>query len=260
MEGDVVSIETTTGSIVWEVNLQSEVIGAPHPTDDLLLVDAFATLVALDPSTGDIVWRTEPDGRLIASPEGVAGGNAVAWHGNLETGFEISGIDPSDGSVEWTDSCYRQFEVFDDFVVGFAPDPDFDWPQTVAVWDGATGVVLAEARLNANIDPFSISASESTAYVGTEDGQLAAINTDGVGTSWTAELRGTITLTTSADGAVFASASDRAADMRGAIHAVDASTGVLLWSTDLSFEARTQPLFAEGLVIVVSAEEVWGTF
>lgn len=73
-------------------------------------------------------------------------------------------------------------------------------------------------------------------------------------------MRTTETATTAANGVVFASACDREAEMRGAVHASDASTGEMLWSTDLGFEARTQPLLAEGLAVVVAAEDVWGTF
>lgn len=260
MEGKAIAIDSTTGALMWEVQLSSEVIDASHPIGDLLLIGAYGTLIAVDAASGEVVWTTQPDGRLIASPEGVAGGNAVAWHGNLETGFAVSGINPSDGSIVWTDSCYRQFEVFSDFVVGFEPDAAFDWPQTVRVWEGASGNLLAEQPVGADIDPFSISANESTVFVGTNNGILAAIDVDGDRTAWTTTLRGAVMLTTVHDGAVFASASDRQSEMRGAVHAVEAATGSPIWTTDLTYEARTAPIIAGGLVLVVSAEEFWGTF
>ena len=122
-------------------------------------------MAAIDPATGEPDWTTDfreyvATGRegepVVASPEEVAGGNAILWAGNLEPGFRIAAVDLESGPSGWTASSFRQFEVGHDVVVTFELETSVDWPQTVLVYDGQSGAVLATGDLEQGIEPFSI--------------------------------------------------------------------------------------------------------
>ena len=49
---------------------------------------------------------------------------------------------------------------------------------------------------------------------------------------------------------------DRRHEYRGALHAVDPTSGAVLWTYDAEMEIQTQPIVVDGFAFVVSAEQI----
>ncbi|MDJ0960909.1 MAG: PQQ-binding-like beta-propeller repeat protein [Acidimicrobiia bacterium] len=263
-QGTLRALDRATGERSWQRRFDGRILDVAHTHEGTVYVGTTNGLVALDAQDRSILWSADTGGRLISSPEGISGGNAVSWiDSDREVGFDITAIDVVSGERIWTQSSYRQYHVGDEVVVGFVPELVSDHPRSVSVWDGGNGELIAEVAVGGRIAPFSVAITETTVYVGNlvrgsdeGSGKLVAIDLPTGEVSWLTLLRGSPGVPVVADGVVYVPSSAWWSDERGALHAVDAATGELLWTFDAPTEIRTAPITANGLVFVVSSEEV----
>ncbi|MDJ0960910.1 MAG: PQQ-binding-like beta-propeller repeat protein [Acidimicrobiia bacterium] len=261
--GTIIAFDHATGEPAWERRFDGSVHGVAHHHDGTVYIGTSNGLVALDAVHGAELWTAEP-GRTVGGPEGISNGNALSWLGSDATGrSDVAAVDAVSGERRWSQTSFRQFHVGGDVIVGFAPGTSGSSDEAVLVWDGATGELVADVEVG-GIDPRSVGIADSRVYVGTqvsgqetEPGRLVAIDLATGTVSWTAALRGSLGVPTVADGVVYVSAAARWTDQSGALHAVDAETGAVLWSFDTPAEIRTKPIVVDGRVFVVAADTVW---
>ena len=262
--GRTIAFDLATGQRRWSVKLENRVSGVPLYVDGAVLVGTHNGLAALDALDGTELWFAETGRRQIASPEGVAAGNAVAWMNNARNpGFFVAAANLETGSQAWTGQSYLQFHVGESSVVGFEFDESQDYPSQVLVWDGASGRVLADVDTAGSVNPFSVAITDRDVYVGTtgvsnEAGGLIAIDVTGGVAAWDTPLGGSLGTPTTDRAAVYVPAQLPDEARRGALHAVARASGEVLWTFEAEMDITTRPLLANGLVFVVSAEVVAG--
>jgi outer membrane protein assembly factor BamB len=260
--GRTIAYEISSGERRWSVKLADRVSGAPLHIDGAVLVGTRSGLVALDAFDGSELWLTDTGNRQIASPEGVASGNAVAWWSNPSNpGFLVAAADLETGNPVWTAESYLQHHVGENAVAGFTFDESQDYPSELKVWDGENGRVLAAVDTGRNLNPFSVAITERDVYVGTievsdEPGSLIAIDLSGGVAVWEAPLDGSLGELATDLATVYVPAQQRGEPQRGALFAVARASGEVLWTFDAAMDITTRPVLAEGLVYVVSAEVV----
>jgi len=254
--GRTIAFDLATGDRWWSIKLENRVSGVPLHVDGAVLVGTRNGLVALDARDGTELWFAETGRRQIASPEGVASGNAVAWMNNPRNpGFFVAAADAATGAEAWTGQSYLQFHVGESAVVGFGFDESQDNPSQVLVWEGETGRVLADVDTAANVNPFSVAITDRDVYVGTEaPGRLIAIDLAGGVTAWDTPLDGSLGPPTADLATVYVPAQRPGETPHGALHAVARASGDLLWTFETDMGITTRPILANGLVFVVSAE------
>lgn len=260
--GRTIAFDLATGQQRWSIKLEGRVSGVPLHVDGAVLVGTRSGLAALNPADGSEIWFAETGRRQIASPEGVASGNAVAWMNNARNpGFFVAAADLTTGAQAWTGESYLQFHVGESSVVGFGFDESQDNPSQVLIWDAETGRVLADVDTDGNVNPFSVAITDRDVYVGTAGdpggpGRLIAIDLVGGEAVWDTPLGGSLGPPTTDLGAVYVPAQQPGEPQRGALHAVARASGEVLWTFDAAMDIITRPLLANGLVFVVSAEVV----
>ena len=66
---DIVAIDVSDGSILWDVEVRSPVLGGMTVVSDLVFTSTFmGAILALDRATGDVVWRHQADGGINGWP------------------------------------------------------------------------------------------------------------------------------------------------------------------------------------------------
>jgi outer membrane protein assembly factor BamB len=232
--------------------------------DGAVLVGTRGGLVALDAFDGTELWFADTGDRQIASPEGSASGNAVAWLDEPGIpGFAVAAADLATGNAAWTGRSFLQFHVGESAVVGFEFDESRDFPSQVRVWDAENGRLLADIDTGGNIDPFSVAITERDVYVGTAGdpegpGRMIAIDLAGGVAVWDTTLGGSLGPPTTDQAAVYVPARQPEGPQRGALHAVARASGEVLWTFEAAMDITTLPLLAAGQVFVVSAEVIPG--
>ncbi|MFC6954757.1 PQQ-binding-like beta-propeller repeat protein [Halorubellus litoreus] len=211
--GAVTALNRRTGAIQWQTETSDCILAAPTVVDDTVYVGCHdQTLYAIDVYSGDIRWSYETLGDIF-SPPAVADETVYVGGGKY-----VYAIDAADGTRKWW------FETNDHDL--------FDAPP-------------ASATRNA------IAVTDGTAYVGSGDGLLYALDAQTGTVDWHFQpakvntTSGVPAITSSpavADGAVyFATAGDE-------LYSVSADSGSEQWSVDVPHSGDARPLVTDEML------------
>ena len=218
--GDVHAYHSLTGERLWQVELQRVISAGVGETAGLLLFGGDAEVFALDKQNGELRWSQSLGSEVMSTP--VSLGNTIVVHA---VDGSISALNRTDGSVLW-----RHLEK------------------------------VPSLTLRGSGKPLIIGAN--TVVVGTAAGQLVALNLADGALMWRATIatpRGRTDLDrmvdidadlVEADGVIYAAA------YQGYVAAIQASSGQLLWTREIS---SLSGIVVDGDALYVSDEagDVW---
>jgi outer membrane protein assembly factor BamB len=244
----VYAVNATSGASVWDapVSTPAAVMSSPLLCDDgrlYVLSDVFVLAIAQD--TGDVVWST-PFSLFAPGTSLALGSNQTLIVAGLK---RVLGLDCRNGSVIWT--------------YGHPNEHDEDFT-TAAVSNGvaylgcAMGVVSAVNVLDGS-EVWTFNATRGVGfvsspaigpnglvYIASLDGGLYALAQNGtLAWRYAAGERAFTTPAVDANGVVYFGCDDNQ------LHAVNGSTGMLLWTYDIGSDVRSSPALTSWGTIIV---------
>lgn len=216
-EGEIIAIEANSGIVRWRARVSSEILSAPVVAGDLVLVrSADSRVFALDARDGRRRWVYQ---RSAGSLSVRSPAGLVVAHGNAYGGFtggKLVAIALSNGGVRWE--------------------------ATVALPHGSNEL----DRVTDVIGVPWVGAHEVCAVA--YQGRIACFEASNGSSIWGREMSSVTGLSADA-GYIFVS------DDRGAVHALDRSSGTSVWKQDrLLRRSLTQPMPLGRHVVVADVQ------
>jgi len=254
-DGDVARLEA--GRSTWKVSINGAVSGGVGSNGQIVVVGTpKGEVVALDAKTGQVKWRVQVNAEILAAP--AVSDNLIVVR---SADSRLFGLDPQDGRRRWTyqrtnpalslrNSAGVVIEgaaVFAGFPGGklvavSAANGGLMWEGTVAVPRGAT-----ELERMADITSLPVLSSRAACAVAFQ-GRIACFDTANGSTLWARDL-------SSSRGLDMDSRYAYVTDEKGAVHALDLSTGASAWKQDqLAGRNVTRPRVSGGYVVVGDGE------
>jgi len=257
-QGEVNSLQTSSGDLNWQIELEVPVVTGPGGGEGLVLIGSQqGEVIALDESTGEFRWRQRLSSEVLTPPK-AAYGVVVARTAD----GRMTGLSSSDGTVLWN---YQRAVpllslrgasppvVYDDRVIaGYAngklvalsiTDGKEIWERSVAIPRGRTEI----DRL-VDIDSAPV-IRYGRVYIVAYHGNVAAIDIDSGQQLWSREMSSKAGLDVDPDVAVYISDED------SHIWAVQDGSGNGLWrQTELLRRRATAPAIVGDYVVVGDLE------
>lgn len=245
----------------WTVETGAQLAAPPAVDASMCYTGGYdGCVTALEAGDGSVSWEAEVGGEIVRSQPVVRDGTVyVTSYDDLGRDDEtVAALDSADGSVQWTASTYRGSEyspVVTDagVLVGGTGRPSEPGP--LRCLDRADG----SERWQRAVGPSRLAVADETVYVLT-GARLDALDLADGTERWTQEFGTTLgPEPVTHQGTVFVGTGNND------VHAVDGSTGEVVWSRDVYVEpvhsarrnARTQthPLAFTGITALAVADE-----
>jgi len=255
--GTVTATNQETGKKIWAYRASGTISSGPTVTDNLVIVSSkIGEITALSQKTGAIVWRAHTSSEVLARPSYQNGIIVVkAIDG------KVLALSEKDGRTLWT---YHKTEpnlilraasapaISDDnLVVGFANGTiskltlaggSLQWQTTVAIPEGSFAI---ERMVDIDADPIIY---DSTVYVATYQGRIAAIDLFTGKAKWSHDLSSYTGMAIDKD-SVFIT------DAKSDVWNFNRATGKVNWrQKQLAFRNITGPLSIQKYIVVGDTE------
>ena len=240
--GNVYALDIETGEQRWRYTNSDPVHSVSSPTQagNTLFVGIDDKLHALAADTGARKWAaTIGDGAIDGSPT-VVGDIVVAQS------EQVHGIDRETGTIEWTVETNggRQsvLAAMDKMVYVV------DTTQLHAI-DGTDGSTKWMTELDCELSTSPV-VSDTTVFVGGEDGTLTAIEADSGQTNWRVDVGTEIEASPAvANGTIYIGTAG-VFDGKNNLYAIDAADGTIEWTFGDTLEPiRSAPVVADNTVL-----------
>ncbi|MGI9310464.1 MAG: outer membrane protein assembly factor BamB [bacterium] len=254
--GVVYKLNPANGSARWRRDLDAEIFSAVG-VDDLRTAVALddGTVIALDAASGEELWRTPLRQQISAIPA-VDSGRVVA----RTASGQIIGLDAHSGVVAWTlERSVPGLSIHGDSTPVIARDAVFTglangrllannvttgreyWETEVSFASGRN-----ELERITDSDTAPLIAAD-TVYTATYQGNVVALQRQNSAVKWKAKVSSRLPMSL-ADGKLLVT------DELGAVIAIDAANGAILWTQE-AFRGRgmSRPLAHNGRVVVGDA-------
>ena len=232
MGGDLVALDSTSGSEKWRVKTAGPVFSTPHIDGGTIYFGSGDHHVyAVDARSGEIKWKTKTGGAVLGSASTAQG---VVCIGSVDT--YIYGLDQSTGDVRWKVKTLNMTQTKaatdgERFFVG-------SWDNHFRCIDAKTGELVWDLKLgkSARADWFSAfspaiaspAVGDGKIFVSTNDGILHAIEIDSGKEVWRVDWKKMgYSSPLYRDGRVYCALSDE-----GKTFCVDANTGSFIWTAE----------------------------
>jgi outer membrane protein assembly factor BamB len=250
VDGGLADFDVATGELLWRMD--GIATTDPLLTGHTLLASGPNGLVAIDVggARGLEAWRFLPDaasemgelsrparvdGAVVVVSPAIRGGPGTVWALDLATGGQVWQRD----DLEAVTSPTATGGVV---VVGTRHD-------TIAWLDAGSGETLLEVDIGGRAAS-AASTDGDTWYVGTDDGELVAVDHDGA-VRWVFATDDSIAAQPSIAGDTIVAAS-----YDGFVYALDRTSGEERWRFETGREMKGAPSVADGVVIVAAGSEI----
>lgn len=252
-EGRISAVDSETGRVEREIDIDLPISAGPTVTSDLVIVGTFdGELVVIDRQSGGILWRAQLSSEILAKPvlhDGIIVARCIDGR--------VFGLDRSDGSRAWVhdrsvplltlrgngDPLTRAGQVYIGYDDGQVTalrvsDGSVQWEQRVSSPEGRT-----ELERLADIDgPMLVVGTEL--YVVSYQGRLAGLALESGRTLWVKDV-------SSSSGLSLRRTQLAVTDRDDNVWLVDRRNGTTLWRDDqLLRRELTRPVFLGGLLVV----------
>ena len=237
-EGVVYALDAETGDVRWSFETAGDVGPALAAGSGVVHVSGFETHYALDAATGEVLWSAQRPPSSIYTP-GANGDTVYGQQGSTWDDLTMSAVDGISGEQLWTavipNSGPMLFPVTASGSRVYVSDDE-----QIHALDATTGDLAWSYSADGSSPggpPAAFAASEGSVYLVLHNSAYALDEATGE-LLWGLEMQ-------DADTRVFApsvvaedtwyllSEESRAGDASSTLRAVDASTGSLVWSSDL---------------------------
>jgi outer membrane protein assembly factor BamB len=256
-DGNVVSLDKTTGKKLWKNNVGASISAGPGVNNNLVVVGTReGSVIALNQTDGSFLWKQNVSSEIMAPP-------AVADNVVIVKTIDgkVSALSVKDGQNVWN---YQQAEPTltlrggsapevgrDAVIVGFENgnlaklslrEGSLSWQQTIAQPEGIFSI---QRMVDIDANPII---SKNHVYVATYQGKIAALDYVSGKFFWSDDI---------SDYAGIA-ADDRqvyVSDARGFVYAYNAESGAIAWRQNhLQFRNISGPAAIGNYVVVGDAE------
>lgn len=218
--GEVRAYHSRSGKRLWQVKLNRVISAGPGNASGLLIFGGDAEIFALDKKSGDLRWRSPIGSEILSTP--VAQGDTIVLHA---VDGSITALSQKDGSVLW-----RHLERVPSLTLRGSGKPLVVAGGKVIVGN-ASGQVLALNLLDGTL---LWRATIGNARGRTDLERMVDVDADMV----------------ASDGVVYAAA------FQGSVAAIQASSGQLIWSREISSQSGVA-IDDDKLYLSDEAGDVW---
>jgi len=251
-DGTITVLEEDTGKVVTRAELKKPISGGVEFADGHVLVGTFkGEVLSLDPA-GKTQWKSQVQGEVIAPPATAKGVVVVRTADG-----RIFGLDAADGKRKWVyqrpapalllRTAAGVLATGGDVLAGYpngklvaldVDDGKLTWEVTVAQPRGTTELErIADVAGRPLLDGGTVCAAAF-------QGKVACFDIQSRNMIWSKDI-------SSAKDLVRDAKNIYVVDDRGAVHALDKSTGASAWSNDkLLYRRLTSPVVTRALVLV----------
>lgn len=242
------AVDATTGAPVWTAQTGGNVRSSPAVSGGRVFVGSSdGKVYAFDAATGTTIWSSETGGIVLGSPA-VANGTVYvgSYDGNLYA------LDATTGVTEWADTLLTNGNgiLSSPAVVGgivYVGTQYQDGGGHMYAVVATTGAILWSVQTAVDINS-SPAVANGVVYVGGFDSKVYAFNAATGELQWsTTTIPGDqiISSPAVANGVVYI-----ATEFNGEIYALDANTGVVLWTDSLGGGVSSSPTVVNGVLYI----------
>ena len=253
--GKLHALDPATGDEQWRFEPRGDSLGRTAGVESLAVGDGMIyaqtitdgenpNLVAIDTETGELVWDVATDTGWIV----VADGTVLVPEPNY--GGRLNAFDAATGDRQWQVELDRDYSFTRPIVAdGLVFTTITDIFETYA-FDLETGT--EEWTASGLVTPQVATVSDGTLYAG-----LQAIDTATGERRWLNELDVYLAAATVEDGIVYVNGQGGERHGDTGVYAFTAGSGEMVWSHELEFGARYQPVVTDGDLITGSNGEIF---
>ncbi len=246
----VYALDASTGALDWSYTTGGAVTSSPAVVNSVVYIGSLDDKVyALNASTGALDWSYTTGGEVFSSP---ALGNGLVYVGSDD--HKVYALDAITGAVDWSFTTGNNVDsspaVVNEIVYVGSND------NKVYALNGRTGAVLWSFTTDKAVGYSSPAVANGVVYVGSID-RVYALNASDGSLDWSYLIvdGSGIDSPAVANGVVYVGSAYGI--FKGRAYALDASTGVLVWSHDMAYTVNASPAVVNGVVYFESAPGVY---